>query len=260
MGELDNTVAVITGAGRGQGRSHAVALAERGADIIAVDLCADIAAIPYPLATKADLDETARLVRAAGRRAVPVLADVRDLERLDTGVRAGIDDLGDIDIVIANAGVVAIGDTQPRAEPVFDAIVDTNLKGAFFCAQAAARQMSEGAIVNVCSLTSGVGVPTAVPYGSSKSGLLGMTRALAVEWAPLGIRVNGLGPGYFRTALTEVFYQDDAWQQAMLAKIPLARFGRLDDLVGASVFLCSDAAAYITGVFLPVDGGYLASI
>ena len=103
-------------------------------------------------------------------------------------------------------------------------------------------------------------MPTAVPYGSSKTGLVGMTRALAVEWAPLGIRVNALEPGYFRTALTEAFYQNAAWQKAMLANIPMQRFGELNDLVGASVFLCSDAARYITGVCLPVDGGTLASL
>src|ERR1700753_3208557 len=110
MGELDNTVAVITGAARGQGRSHAVTLAEQGADIIAVDICADVDTIPYPLADKADLDKTADLVRAAGRRVVPVIADVRDLAALEAGVAAGIDELGEIDIAIANAGVVAIGD------------------------------------------------------------------------------------------------------------------------------------------------------
>jgi gluconate 5-dehydrogenase len=120
--------------------------------------------------------------------------------------------------------------------------------------------MKGGAILNLCSLTSERGVPTAVPYGSSKTGLVGMTRALAVEWAPLGIRVNALEPGYFRTALTEAFYQSSAWQQAMLANIPMQRFGELDDLVGASVFLCSDAARYITGICLPIDGGTLASL
>src|ERR1700722_10811242 len=112
MGELDNSVAVITGAARGQGRSHAVALARQGADIIALDICADIDAIPYPLATKSDLDTTAQMVRDAGRKVVPVVVDVRDLAALEAGVQAGIDDLGDIDSVIANGGV---GDRRPGA-------------------------------------------------------------------------------------------------------------------------------------------------
>src|SRR6516165_2279122 len=122
MGELDNTVAVITGAARGQGRSHAVALAEQGADIIAVDICADVDAIPYALGSKADLDETAGLVEATGRKVVPVIADVRELAQLEAAVQAGIDELGEIDIVIANAGVVAIGDPQTHSEPVFNTI------------------------------------------------------------------------------------------------------------------------------------------
>ena len=171
-----------------------------------------------------------------------------------------------LDILVNNAGIEDVRPSLEMDEALWDRILDTNLKGAFFCARAAAQLMRAngaergGSILNLCSLTSEVGVPTAVPYGSSKSGLLGMTRALAAEWASLGIRVNGIGPGYFRTSLTEVFYRDEAWQAAMRDKIPLRRFGRMEDLMGAAVFLCSPAAAYVTGQVLYVDGGYLASI
>ncbi len=127
-------------------------------------------------------------------------------------------------------------------------------------ASALARAGAAGSILNVCSLTSEVGIPGAAPYGASKSGLAGLTRTLATEWAAKGIRVNGIGPGYFRTALTESFYQDEQWQRAMLQRIPQRRFGRVDDLGGAAVFLCSDAAAYITGQILYVDGGYMAAL
>ncbi|HMN86223.1 MAG TPA: SDR family oxidoreductase, partial [Bauldia sp.] len=175
-----------------------------------------------------------------------------------------LDTYGRLDILVNNAGTEEVRPWLDVDPELYDRILDTNLRGAFFVAQGAARRMvaagSGGAILNICSLTSEVGIPTAVPYGASKSGLLGMTRGLAVEWAPHGIRVNAIAPGYFRTAMTEGFYRDDAWREGMLARIPLRRFGELADLAGAAVFLCSDASAYVTGTCLSVDGGILAAI
>ena len=248
---LSGRKALVTGASRGIGEALAIGLANAGADVaVAARELSSLAAAEAAIS-------------AAGRKSVGIAIDVRDAGAIRAGVEKAAQALGGLDILVNNAGIEEVRDSLAVDEALWDRIVDTNLKGAFFCAQAAARIMAAGeggAIVNLCSLTSEVGVPSAVPYGSSKSGLLGMTRALAAEWAAKSIRVNGIGPGYFRTDLTEVFYRDEKWQQAMLAKIPLRRFGRLDDLVGAAVFLCSDAAAYITGQCLYVDGGYLASI
>jgi NAD(P)-dependent dehydrogenase (short-subunit alcohol dehydrogenase family) len=240
--------ALITGGSRGIGRAIAEGLARAGADVA-------IAA-----RNTVDLQNCAAAVRRIGKKAYPVAMDVTTVADCRRGVSEAADKLGGLDILINNAGMEQVCASLDIEEELWDRILDTNLKGAFFVAQAAARVMTGGAILNMCSLTSERGIATAVPYGSSKTGLVGMTRALAVEWAPLGIRVNALEPGYFRTSLTEVFYEDSNWQRAMLANIPMQRFGELDDLVGASVFLCSDAARYITGVCLPVDGGTLAAI
>ena len=249
--DLAGRRALVTGASRGIGQTIAVALAGAGADIAVTARNLE------------QLSETIALVEQAGAKCVALAQDVRDVDASMATVGEAAEALGGLDILINNAGFESVRLSLDIDEALWDSIVDTNLKGAFFCARAAGRIMAEqggGAIVNLCSLTSFVGIPTAVPYGASKTGLLGITRALATEWAPHGIRVNAIAPGYFRTAMTEVFYEDEAWQERMLAKIPQGRFGGEGDIGGVVIFLCSDAAAYITGHCIPVDGGYLASI
>lgn len=249
---LEGRKALVTGASRGIGQALAAALAGAGAGVAVT------------ARDTASLGETSAAIASLGRRVVALAQDVRDVAGSRAVVKQAADELGGLDILVNNAGYEEVTPSLDIEEAVWDRVVDTNLKGAFFMAQAAARQMQAagrgGSIVNLASLTSYVGVPTAVPYGASKAGILGMTTALATEWAGLGIRVNAVAPGYFRTAMTDVFYRDDAWQASMLAKIPLGRFGALGDLAGAVIFLSSDASAYVTGQCIPVDGGYLASI
>jgi SDR family mycofactocin-dependent oxidoreductase len=271
MGELDNTVAVITGAARGQGRSHAVALAQHGADIIAVDICADVDAIPYPLATESDLQKTARLVLDAGRRVVPVVADVRDLAALEAGVAAGVDELGDIDTVIANAGVVAIGNPHVRDEPVFTTIVDTNLKGVWHTMLATVpsiiRKGRGGSVVLVSSSQGlvgrgGDGSAAMFAYAASKHGVVGLMRSAANAYAPHKIRVNSVNPSGVATPMIINDFvinrmsenPNPAVSQMLLPDVPLVE---AQDVTEAVLWLVSPRARYVTGIAVPVDAGHV---
>ncbi|NVN40801.1 SDR family NAD(P)-dependent oxidoreductase, partial [Ameyamaea chiangmaiensis] len=190
-----------------------------------------------------------------------VTVDVGDSASIRRATAAIGDIAPRIDGLVNNAGVEDIRPSDRVDDALWDRLLDTNLRGAFFMAQQMATLMTGGgSIVNLASLTSAVGVPGAVPYSASKAGILGLTRGLAVEWAPRGIRVNAIGPGYFHTDMTSGFFADPAWQDTVLARIPLGRFGLPNDLAGPLQFLCSSASAYVTGQVFYVDGGILSAL
>lgn len=237
----------VTGASRGIGREIALSFAGDGARLIVSARNADA------------LEQVAQEARTLGAEVEVLTLDQRNVEDIKTRIAT----LGSIDVLVNNAGVEEVRPTLEADEALWDKIVDTNLKGAFFVAQAVASKMADagsGAIINLASLTSYVGVPGAAPYGASKSGILGMTRAMAAEWAPLGIRVNAIAPGYFETDMTSVFYENKAWVEQMISNIPAGRLGELSDLSGTVKFLASSASRYIIGQCVIIDGGYLAKI
>jgi SDR family mycofactocin-dependent oxidoreductase len=270
MGDLEGKVALITGAARGQGRSHAVALAEQGVDIIALDLCADIDTVWYPLATADDLAETARLVEAQGRRVVTQAADVRDLAALSAAVDAGVAELGRLDIVLANAGIAP--SMTPAADPAasWRNVIDVNLTGAWNTAYAAkgaiARGKRGGSIV-LTSSTAGLkgmtgGSPSVEAYVASKHALVGLMRALALELAPRSIRVNTVHPTGAATPMVlnepmQSWIEENAAMAAsgMQNALPVELI-EASDVTNAILWLVSDKARYVTGVALPVDAGF----
>jgi SDR family mycofactocin-dependent oxidoreductase len=270
VADLIDTVAVVTGAARGQGRSHAVALAAEGADIIAIDRCADIESIPYPLASKEDLDETVRLVEARGRRIIPVIADVRDLAALQAGVQSGINALGDIDIVVANAGVVAIGLKDPLDEQVYRDIVETNLTGVWHTIAATVpsviRKGRGGSVILTSSAQGlvgkgGDGSAAMFGYAAAKHGVVGLMRSAANAYAQHNIRVNTVHPSGVGTPMilndhTIRTFQENPNGASLSANLLPVPFVEAEDVTNAVVWLASPKARYVTGVALPVDAGH----
>ncbi|WP_058833506.1 2-dehydro-3-deoxy-D-gluconate 5-dehydrogenase KduD [Luteimonas abyssi] len=246
--DLGGRVALVTGANTGLGQGIAVALAEAGADIAA--------------AGRSVPDDTRAQVEALGRRFVFIEAALDTIAPVGDIVSGTVSQLGRLDILVNNAGTIRRNDALDFTEDDWDAVAGVNLKTLFFLSQAAGRhwvaQGQGGKIINVASMLSFQGGIRVASYTASKSGVLGVTRLLANEWAGKGINVNAIAPGYFATNNTEALRNDSARNRAILERIPANRWGKPSDLGGAAVFLASDAADYVHGAVLPVDGGWLA--
>jgi NAD(P)-dependent dehydrogenase (short-subunit alcohol dehydrogenase family) len=244
--QLIGKKAIVTGAGRGIGKALAIGLAEAGADVALM------------ARTQEDLNQTAEVIESLGRRALVLPVDLKDQSRLSAAVRKAEAWAGRIDILINNAGMNIRTPALEVTEDEWDTIMQTNLKSAFFLSQQVGEHMKAaggGSIVNISSVAGHVALRTGVVYGSTKAALIQMTKILALEWGKYGIRINAIGPWYFKTPLTEKLLSDETFLQEVLSRTPMKRIGELPDLVGPAVFLVSDAAAYMTGQTLYVDGG-----
>jgi SDR family mycofactocin-dependent oxidoreductase len=261
--DLSRPVALVTGAGRGQGRSHALALARAGYDVVACDVAADQPTVPYGLATPADLEATARGVRDVGRRCAAVRADAASAADMEAAVAAATD-LGPLDLVCANAGVISFGRAWELSEAQWDQVVATNLKGAWATCRAAIPGMIErgrgGGIVLTGSAASVRGYPGIAHYAAAKHGVIGLMRALAIELAPHRIRVNCVLPGGVRTPMGEAEAMR-AWlaaepeaARALTSLLPVDLV-EPEEVSAAVVWLASAAAQHVTGVALPIDAG-----
>ena len=246
--DLTGKTAIVTGANTGLGQAVSVALAGAGAAIVAVGRSA--------------MDETERLCRDVGAKFHGVQADLSTLEPIERIVAEAMGVGERVDILVNNAGIIRRADAIDFSEKDWDDVMNVNLKSTFFLTQAVARRMladgGGGKVINIASLLSfqgGIRIPS---YTASKSGLAGLTRLLACEWAAKGINVNAIAPGYFVTNNTEALRNDPKRSSDILGRIPAGRWGDPGDLGGAAVFLASPAADYIHGVVLPVDGGWLA--
>ncbi|WP_159981512.1 MULTISPECIES: 2-dehydro-3-deoxy-D-gluconate 5-dehydrogenase KduD [unclassified Novosphingobium] len=244
---LEGKSALVTGANTGIGQAIAVALAQAGADVA--------------VAGRSEPTETLDLIAQTGRKAVNIKADFSSIEPVQRVIEEAVAGLGKLDVLVNNAGIIRRDDLLQFSEEDWDAVMDTNLKTLFFLSQAAAKGMVEqgcGKIVNIASLLTfqgGIRVPS---YAAAKSGVSGVTKAMANELAPRGVQVNAIAPGYISTNNTAALQGDETRNRQILERIPTGRWGNPDDIAGAAVFLASPASNYVTGHVLAVDGGWLA--
>jgi NAD(P)-dependent dehydrogenase (short-subunit alcohol dehydrogenase family) len=245
---LDGRVALVTGGARGLGLTMATALAEAGADIAISGR------------SRAACDEAvAQITKQTGRKALAFEADVTkaaDVDKLAADIESS---LGRADILINNAGINIRGPIQDLSEADWDAVIDTNLKGPWLCARAFGPRMAArgwGRVINMASILAVIAMPGRTPYASSKAGIAGMTRVLALEWAGTGVTVNAICPGVFGTEMNQPLLKDPVKYKEFVAQIPMGRWGEVHELAGAAVYLASEASSYMTGASLFVDGGW----
>jgi NAD(P)-dependent dehydrogenase (short-subunit alcohol dehydrogenase family) len=248
--DLDGKVAVVIGGSSGIGRTLARGLAEAGADVV-------------PSARRMELvNVIAGEIERIGRRSLRVTCDVADRASLEKLLQASVQAFGKVDILLNAAGFNQRAPTLDFSEADWDKLIDTNLTGTLLACQVFGRHMIErkyGRIINIASMGSFLALFEVAAYCASKAGVASLTKSLAIEWARHGVCVNAIAPGYFRTALSEKLLMGTPRGEEVLIRTPMKRFGELDELIGAAVFLASDAASFVTGTLLPVDGGFLAS-
>ncbi|WP_261555690.1 mycofactocin-coupled SDR family oxidoreductase [Frankia tisae] len=275
MGRMDGKVAFVTGAARGQGRAHALRLAEEGADIIAVDLCGQIGSVPYDMATADDLAETIKEIEALDRRVVGRQADVRKSGELDAVVEQGISELGPIDVVCANAGIFSMAPFSEITDEMWDDMLAVNLTGVFRTVRAVLPSMIEsgrgGSIVLISSAAGLVGFANFAHYTAAKHGVIGLMRTLVNEISSHGIRVNTVHPN---SVDTKMIMNDATYRLFDPANPTRERFGEIFqtlnpmripwvepvDVSNAVLYLASEESRYVTGAMIPVDGGFLQKV
>ncbi len=247
---LEGKVAVVTGGTSGIGRALSIGLAEAGADVVAT------------ARREQQVEETASAIEAAGRKTLRMASDVCDRASLERLLAAVLKQFGKVDILVNCAGIIKRAPTLDFPEEEWTSIINTNLTGTLRACQVFGRHMLErgyGRIVNIASLNSFISLSEVAAYAASKSGVASLTRSLAVEWSKKGVNVNAVAPGVFRTDLNAKLLDSTARGQELLMRTPMGRFGKTEELIGATVFFASDSASFVTGQVLAVDGGFLAS-